>query len=191
MEQKENRKIRYTKMVIRDSLMELMKTNSILSISIKDICELADISRSTFYSHYKDQYDLLRQIEEETLSYLENLLKKYDNKRSNPEYTLMIEEVLTYIANNTSVQVLLSEHGDINFPKKLFKNLTLRKQITSFFPPKMKEDETITCYFIFVLNGSIGLIQHWLKNDMNVPIPKLARMIQKWTEQQVTDALKL
>jgi AcrR family transcriptional regulator len=59
MEQKENRKIRYTKKVIRDSLMELMKSKPILSVSIKDICGLADISRSTFYSHYKDQYELL------------------------------------------------------------------------------------------------------------------------------------
>jgi len=190
MAQKENRKIRYTKMVIRDSLMELMKGNSILNISIKDICELADISRSTFYAHYKDQYDLLRQIEEETLAYLEDLLKKYDDKRSDREFTRMIEEVLTYIADNNSVQVLLSEHGDINFPKKLFWNFALRKQITSFFSDKMQEDETISCYYIFVLNGAIGLIQHWLKNEMHIPIPRLARMIQKWTEQQVADALK-
>ena len=63
MEEKENRKIRYSKKVIRDSLMELMESKPILSVSIKDICELADISRSTFYSHYKDQYDLLRQVE--------------------------------------------------------------------------------------------------------------------------------
>ena len=191
MEKKENRKIRYSKMVIRDSLMELMKTRSILNIAVKDICELADISRSTFYDHYKDQYDLLRQIEEEVLAYLEDLLKKYDNKRSNREFNQMIEEMLIYIANNNSVQVLLSEYGDINFPKKLFKNLTLRKLIASFFPKKMQEDETVTCYYVFVLNGSIGLIQHWLKNDMNVPIPKLAGMILKWTEQQVADAVKL
>ena len=191
MEKKENRKIRYSKMVIRDSLMELMKTRSILNIAVKDICDLADISRSTFYDHYKDQYDLIRQIEEEVLAYLEDLLKKYDDKRSNRDFNQMIEEMLTYIASNNSVQVLLSEYGDINFPKKLFKNLTLRKLIASFFPKKMQEDETVTCYYIFVLNGSIGLIQHWLKNDMNVPIPKLAGMILKWTEQQVADPVKL
>ena len=64
MEKKDNRKVRYTKMVTRDSLMELMKTRSILNIAVKDICDLADISRSTFYDHYKDQFDLLRQIED-------------------------------------------------------------------------------------------------------------------------------
>jgi len=187
MEQKENRKIRYTKMVIRDSLMELMKDRSILNISVKDICDLADISRSTFYVHYKDQYDLLKQIEEDALVYLEDLLKKYDDKRNNRDFIRMIEEVLTYVANNNSIQVLLSEYGDINFQKKIFKDLTLRKQITSFFPQKMQEDDTITCYYVFVLNGSIGLIQHWIKNNMHIPVPKLAKMMLKWTERQVAE----
>jgi len=98
MGEKENRKIRYTKMVIRDSLMELMKSKPIPSVSIKAICELADINRSTFYSHYKDQYDLLRQVEEETLSYFENMLDRYKDKHSKTETTQMLEEMLAYIA---------------------------------------------------------------------------------------------
>ncbi|MDR2632126.1 MAG: TetR family transcriptional regulator [Treponema sp.] len=28
-------------------------------ITIKEICDLADVSRPTFYTHYRDQYDLL------------------------------------------------------------------------------------------------------------------------------------
>jgi len=114
----ENRKIRYSKMVIRDSLIELMKTKSILNVSIKDICELADISRSTFYAHYKDQYDLLRHIEEETLAYFEDMLNRYKDKHSKKETAQMVEEMLTYMANNgNSIQVLLSENGDLAFKR--------------------------------------------------------------------------
>ena len=188
---KENRKIRYTKMVIRDSLIELMQGKPVLNISIKEICELADISRSTFYAHYKDQYDLLRQTEEETFSYLEGLLYKYEDKRSKRELNQLVEEVLTHIANNKYIQVLLSEHGNLDFQKKLFRHLTLRKQITGFFSEKLQDDESIVCYYVFVVNGIIGLIQHWVKNNMSIPVPKLARMIFKWTVQQIADALKL
>ena len=191
MEKKENRKIRYTKMVIRDSLMELMKTRSILNIAVKDICDLADISRSTFYDHYKDQYDLLRQIEDEVLAYLVDLLSNYDDKRNKRDIIQMLEEVLSYIENSTYVQVLLSEHGNIDFQKKLFRHLTLRKQISTYFSEKMQDDETKACYFVFVVNGTIGLIQHWVKNNMCIPVPKLAKMMLKWTEQQFSEALKL
>jgi len=191
MVKKDNRKIRYTKAAIRDSLVELMKTRSILNISVKDICELADISRSTFYDHYKDQYDLLRQIENEALTYLEDLFKKYDDRHKKKDFIDMLEEVLSYIKNNNYTQVLLSEHGNIDFQKKLFRHLTLRKQISKLFSEKMQDDETKACYFIFVVNGTIGLIQHWVKNDMHIPVPTLAKMMFKWTEQQVSDALKI
>jgi len=183
MEQKENRKIRYTKMVLRDSLMELMKTKSILSISIKDICDLADISRSTFYAHYKDQYDLLRQIEEETLAYFENMLDKYKDKHSKKETTQMLEEMLTYIANNfNSIQVLLSENGDILFQKKLFQHFTNHNLVTDYLTERLKDDEARAYYSVFIVHGSIGLVQHWLKTNMSIPVPQLAKMLFQWNE---------
>jgi AcrR family transcriptional regulator len=188
MEQKENRsienrKIRYTKMVIRDSLTEIMKTKPILHVSVKDICELADISRSTFYAHYKDQYDLLKQIEQETLAYFEDMLNRYKDKHSKKETAQMVEEMLTYIANNgNSIQVLLSENGDISFQKKLFEHFTNHNLVTKYFSEKQQDDETKTYYSVFLINGYIGLIQHWLKTSMSIPIPHLTKMLLKWAE---------
>ncbi|MCL2210483.1 MAG: TetR/AcrR family transcriptional regulator [Treponema sp.] len=179
MEKKENRKVRMTRMVLQDSLVELMKTKPILSITIKDICSLADISRSTFYAHYKDQYDLLRQIEKETFSYFENMLNMYGDRQNKKEIAQMIEEMLTYIANNSnSIQVLLSENGDLDFQKKIFQHFTNHKQVTKYFSEESKENEIY--YSIFLIHGAIGLVQHWLKNGMSMSVPQLAKMLIKW-----------
>jgi len=179
-EKKENRKIRITKMVLQDSLIELMKTKPILSITIKDICELADMSRSTFYAHYHDQYDLLHQIQEEKLSYFEGLLTKYKDKQNKKEITEMVEEMFTYIANNiNSVQVLLSENGDIDFQKRIFRHFTNHKHVTKYFTDDQKDNEAY--YSVFVIHGCIGLVQHWLKNNASMPVPQLAKMLIKWT----------
>jgi len=184
-EKKENRKSRYSKMVIRESLMELMKTQSILSVSVKDICDLADISRSTFYDHYKDQYDLLKQIEDETLAYFEDMLNKYKDKQTKKETSQMVEEMFTYIANNgDTIQVLLSENGDIGFQKKLLYHFIMHNQITKYFPEK-QNDEAKPYYSVFLIHGAIGLIQHWLKDNMAMPVPQLAKMLMKWTEHQI------
>jgi hypothetical protein len=32
------------------------------------------------------------------------------------------------------------------------------------------------------LNGYLGLVQHWLKTNMSIPVPQLARMLLKWAE---------
>jgi|LGVF01.2.fsa_nt_gb AcrR family transcriptional regulator len=60
---KENRKILYTKRVLRESLMELLKTKPIGKITVKELCRVADLNRSTFYSHYKDVYEIIEQME--------------------------------------------------------------------------------------------------------------------------------
>jgi len=186
MEQKENRKTRYTKMVLRESLVELMKTRSILHISIKDICDIADISRSTFYAHYKDQYDLLRQIEDETFAYFENLLDKYKDKRGKKEMIQMFDEIFTYIANNgDSIQVLFSENGDIDYQKKILHRFIDQNQIMKLISEKQQDVEINNYFSVFVVHGVIGLVQYWLKNNMSIPVPQLANILFKWTEQWV------
>ena len=62
-----DRRKKYTRMVLKESLLEILKSKPITSITVKEICERADINRSTFYSHFNDQFDLLFQIEEELI----------------------------------------------------------------------------------------------------------------------------
>jgi methionine salvage enolase-phosphatase E1 len=93
----------------------------------------------------------------------------------------MLEELLRYIADNgESIQVLLSENGDINFQKKIF-GFTRRKQVMKYFSGKYDE-KTKEYASIFTVNGSIGMIQLWLKNNMDVPVADMARLIFKMTQ---------
>ncbi len=59
---KEDVRIIKTKQSIENALMELLKKKTWDKISIKNICEQAMISRSTFYSHFADKYDLLSHL---------------------------------------------------------------------------------------------------------------------------------
>ena len=70
-------RVQFTRKVLRESLVSLMKTKSILNIAVKDICEAAGVSRTTFYTYYKDQYDLLGQLEEEIVAEFDNLVMQY------------------------------------------------------------------------------------------------------------------
>ena len=67
MATKNNRRTLITKRILKESLLELMQTKSISKITIKEICDLSDMSRSTFYLHYQDQFELLEDIEKEVL----------------------------------------------------------------------------------------------------------------------------
>jgi AcrR family transcriptional regulator len=184
-EMKQDRKTRYTRKALADSLVELMKDKPVTKITIRELCEKADINRTTFYAHYQDQYDLLKQIEEETLGSIEDMLDKYDNKRSKREVLEMVEKILEFIAgNSSSLQVLLSENGDIQFQKKLFRYFMLKEQVMKYFPKKSIREETKEYWSVYVINGAIGLVQYWLKENMSIPVSELARILMflSWHE---------
>jgi AcrR family transcriptional regulator len=179
-QKKESRKTRYTRMVIRDSLIELMKQRPITDITIKEICDLADLSRPTFYAHYHNQYDLLQSIEDETSAYFENVIFADSAKKSSKrEIALKFEEVFQYIENNSNpVQVLLSENGDIGFQRKVFRQFIARlQQVMTHYSEKKLDERKNEYYSVFIVHGIISLVHHWLKSGMNIPKDELPKMI--------------
>jgi len=174
-ELKQSRKTRYTQMVLQDSLLELMKQKPISKITIKELCENADINRTTFYSHYTDQYDLLNKIEGETLSWAEKMVTTLLEQTDKNETIKILEGILQYIVDNRKhIQVLMSEQGDIDFQKQLLSMIYNRCGIS---PSNEKNAYTNEYYFIFVVNGSVGMIQYWLKNGLNKSAEEMAEII--------------
>ena len=178
---KENRKTRYTQMVLKDSLVELMKEKSISKITIKELCEKADINRTTFYAHYSDQYELLKSIEEETLSWVKDTIAGFSGKRDKQDFIQNIQKVFEYIIDNKNhIQVLMSEQGDIDFQRTLLSvtyeqcGIWLMKDMNTNFAQN-------ELGFIFIINGSLGLMQHWLKNGLKETALEMAEIICNMT----------
>lgn len=51
-----NRRIKYTKKVIKHTFLELMEEKDIKKITISEICKTSDINKATFYRYYLDVY---------------------------------------------------------------------------------------------------------------------------------------
>ena len=62
---KTDRRVRKTKTRLLNCLTELMKEKEVKDISVKELSDLADINRGTFYLHYRDVYDMLNKVEDE------------------------------------------------------------------------------------------------------------------------------
>ena len=89
MNKRLDRRKQYTRMVLKESLMDLMKEKPISSVTVKELCERADINRSTFYTHYADQFALVEQIEDELIQDLEKYLNtvNFDTEEETKEMT--------------------------------------------------------------------------------------------------------
>lgn len=50
----ENRRIKMTKALLNDSFLNVLKKKPLARITVKEICECADVNRSTYYVYYSD-----------------------------------------------------------------------------------------------------------------------------------------
>ncbi|MBQ9011148.1 MAG: TetR/AcrR family transcriptional regulator, partial [Bacilli bacterium] len=60
-----DRRVRYTKNVIKETLISLLSEKKINKITVTEVCKIADINRATFYRYYLDIYDLYDHMEQE------------------------------------------------------------------------------------------------------------------------------
>ena len=61
----ENRSVRLTRKRLSDALITLLMQKPVREITVRELTELANVSRGTFYFHYTDIYDLMDHVERE------------------------------------------------------------------------------------------------------------------------------
>jgi len=175
---KTDARVRYTKMVIKESLLKLLADKPIKEIMVKEICELAEINRATFYTHYRDAYDLLEQIENELF---EDLLSTITSTQD--DVPNQIKEILKLIEKNGDLcHVLFSENGDRMFLRRIMDS-SREKAITDFkrqFPQATRVQ--LEYVYEFIASGSVAVIAQWVRSGMQEPPLELGEVIKKVSE---------
>lgn len=177
MQKKIDRRIQYTLMVLKESLMELLNDKPISSITIKELCALADINRSTFYHHFADQYDLLQNIEDEIIHELQQTLYEYDY-REEQEMFHMTKYLLDYVASRSEhFRILFSTHGNKGFQQRVIQ-VTQSLILNNLQENHLLNDEKSANYItLFVVSGSIQVIETWLHNGMQETTTEMTNII--------------
>ena len=121
-------RVRYTKMVIKDAFISLLKEKPLNKITVKEICGLAEINRATFYKHYCDPFDLLEKMEQEILSNLRQGLKASPGS-PREAFTFLLVNIR---ADGERYQTLFSENGDSKFPGRIFRcTMSISQEISA------------------------------------------------------------
>jgi AcrR family transcriptional regulator len=177
--EKNDRRIKYTKMMIKQSLVKLLQEKPISKISVKEICETSDINRSTFYAHYTDQYDLLRQVVDEAMQDINAYLGNYNFKLYEPESFQIMNRIFDYIVENAELcKVLLGENGDISMQKEIM--MIVQRQGMKEWIGKNPLDADIMEYlYLFGVNASIGIIHKWLQDGLKQSAREMADLVLK------------
>lgn len=175
-------RIRYTKMVIKDTFIALLKEKPVNKVTVKQICDLAEINRATFYKYYSDPFDLLDKIELEMLSQLQSNLKI--SPRSFREIFIFI--MVNIRADGERYQVLTSENGDSKFPGRIFSLYYehIREELSKQFPNLSSIQQEWLYYFS--AQGCCGILQRWISNGMKESVEEVSDFADKLISNVMT-----
>ena len=172
MKKKENQRIRLTKTLLKNSLIQLMHTKPIHKITIKELCENAGINRSTFYLYYMDQFALLKEIEDELLL---NAMEHLKNINSDSNSLHYLHELLHYMQANSDIfYTLLCQHENISF-QTAFIDISIRNlELNLHLKGEEKKSDYI---YRYVTMGCLSLIVKWFESGFDMSIDELASII--------------
>lgn len=167
-------------MLIKKSFTDLLHNKPIQSITVKELCEKASINRGTFYSHYNDVYDLVRQIENDMIEKFNEVLNPLLNADENQITPLMITtKIFEWIKDNADVcAVTLGPFGDKEFAQKLI-NIGRDKYFQSYLKVfKNATPKQLEFFYAFISSGCIGLLEKWFKEGMTTSANEIALTAQ-------------
>ncbi len=174
---KVDRRIVKTKRAIYSAFAELLSKQDIDDITIRDIVDIADINRKTFYNYYSGIYALLDEIENSIIQTYEAALGNIDFREATNNPYIVFQK-LTEILNSN-----LEFYGHLISIKS---NVSLITKITDLLKEKTREamiaqlpysEKKADIILDFVFAGMLSVYQKWFMSKPRPPIESVSETI--------------
>lgn len=180
----ESRRVKMTKSLLMDSFLDCLAEKPLEKVTVTEICERADVNRSTYYTYYEDPFDQYLKLEEDLGTDIAALLAAtlFGEVPGNEKLYKLFTSVLDYIVKKRrEFKVLLSGNLDLSLLKDIIFSLW-----DSVFPPEDGaniNDMEQRYRYLYCSSGCISLIFQWVtSNEMDeLDSDTLARMLVDFT----------
>lgn len=166
MNTKNNQRTRLSKILLKNALMDLLsEKGSVTKISVRELCERANLNRSTFYAHYSEPKELLEEVEAELLDATREHLQKIGAENDIGAHRYLLSFLIYIKENDKPFRTLLIDAGDPEFRSKFMQQSIIQfvENLNISFP---KDQEQYI--YSYILNGSTGVIIQWMRSDYSI-----------------------
>lgn len=173
---KENQRVALSKRLLKEGVMKLLKKKSIGDITVTELCNAAEINRTTFYRHYQTPHDVLLEIEFDFVKKLQGF----------PLSSAAADDVKKHASrmcgflfeNRDIVKIFLknSTESDIGLIYQNFYDSFLQsRQI--LYKGRSVSNETLQLLKEFFACGIYAIVRKWITEDMPLTPEEAADLI--------------
>ncbi|MBM7632352.1 TetR/AcrR family transcriptional regulator [Geomicrobium sediminis] len=157
----DDRRVKYTKLVLKESLLQLLNEKSILDITVTELCKRADINRNTFYTHYQSPHELLRTIDN---TFTNTFISKVEKSMIHGNYHQLFYNLCLHLQDNKELCLTLICNGK----RDLLTNIIsyFKEDIVEKWKQQSSMDQSkVELLYTFVSGGSVSVLEEWIRTD--------------------------
>ncbi|MDO4283864.1 MAG: TetR-like C-terminal domain-containing protein [Eubacteriales bacterium] len=172
---KTDARVRYTKQAIRTAFLTLLARKPVAQITVTQLCEMAQINRATFYKHYQDPFDLLQQMEDESLLHLRDNVRQFATGPDVRRFLIRILEDLR--SRHEEYTIMATPNADPDFPRRVSECLyrEVAPKVGSSLPGLSDSQKRMV--YRFLESGGSGLLNDWFEQGMKESPEEVSDMI--------------
>ena len=181
---KQYRNSERTKKWIRRAFMELIaEKKSLNRITVNELAERADITKTTFYYHYDDIYAVAEEFENELIAQLNGMIDEI--MAENPsDYSGYIQKILAFIKENEENYRLAVNSSDLTvFESKLksiFSKRMVAMSMTEGLSPGYEKRAVQVC---FLISACVDTTVQYLKGELPSSLELVGEVITEAIER--------
>ena len=174
MEKREDRRTAMSKRMMKDALTEILKEKDIYHVSIRELCERADVNRTTFYKYYGSQFDLLSDMEKDLLVFLADVIRELES-----DTIKAIETACSYLENHLEfARLIFNNNVDPAFPQKVFSMEAVKEAVLIKCSDRHDENE-LDYLYNYMTYGAYRVVYLWLNKDNRESPHEIAGILAK------------
>lgn len=174
----DRRSLRTTK-AIKKALMIVMSAKSISDITIKEVSEVADINRKTFYAHYADVYAVFDEIENDLIYKMINIIDHTDILSNHYDPFPLFRELTDEINRDPDYYKYLIQSSTYGKLQGKLKQI-LRGRLIELHKDDLPANIDVLSFVLdFIAAGIASVYQEWFNSEQHLTLEELSEMISK------------
>ena len=181
-----DRRIARSRAALRQAIIDSMEECGFEAVTVNDLCARADVTRGTFYNHFKDKEGLLQSIEDEVMAGLSGFQAQMSAlSLGEVAAYLMADKPLPFLvelfdylrSESAFLHAVMGPGGDIRFAPRL-RDSVCTCMVTSILHERYRSNPTpfVDYYVSFYASAYLGIISRWIDRDMKESSEDMARI---------------
>ena len=158
--------VKKTKKTFENSLALLAKDHQLNKITVKELCEMSQMSRNAFYFHYKDINDLIADIEDNIISEVADILADIENLGfPRVVYATIDKFIDLFEARRDTVLMLMDKSFSTSFTERMSRMFS---EFNYNFFREFNGDKSRVSYeffYIYLSGGFYDVVRYWLDHQ--------------------------